>query len=225
MSPGNIVEKAAERGLQIIAVTDHNHAGHAKLTRKLGDDKGIWVVYGVELSTKEEVHCLAFFDTDEQLELLQEELDRMLPKVPNDPLLLGHQVIVDEREQILQNISHSLVPGLNLEISEAARMVHDLDGLFVPAHVDRKTNGLYAQLGIFPDGLEVDAVEVSWRTDVTKFVESHPELSSLTLIQGSDAHFIQDVGRTYCNLMMKERSFAEFRKAFKGVQRRKVILA
>jgi len=114
---------------------------------------------------------------------------------------------------------------LNLEISEAARMVHDLDGLFVPAHVDRKTNGLYAQLGIFPDGLKVDAVEVSWRTDVTKFVESHPELSSFTLIQGSDAHFIQDVGRTYCNLMMKERSFAEFRKAFKGVQRRKVILA
>jgi PHP family Zn ribbon phosphoesterase len=225
MSPVNIIERAAEIGLQVIAVTDHNHAGHAKLTRRLGSEKGIWVVYGVELTTKEEVHCLAFFDTDDQLDLLQDELNRKLPKVTNDPSLLGHQVIVDEKEQILQDISHSLIPGLNMEISEAARMVHDLGGLFVPAHVDRKTNGLYAQLGIFPDGLEVDAVEVSWRNDPTTFVESHPELSRYTLIQGSDAHFIHDVGRTYCNLMMKERSFAEFRKAFKGVQGRKVILA
>ena len=100
MSPGNIVEKAAEKGLDIIAVTDHNHTGHARLTRELGARKGIWVVYGAEINTREEVHCLTFFDTDEQLSLFQQELDRNLTKIPNDTSFMGHQVIVDEQEQM-----------------------------------------------------------------------------------------------------------------------------
>jgi PHP family Zn ribbon phosphoesterase len=224
MSPGNIVKRAARKGLDLIAITDHNHTGHARLTRKLGEAAGLWVVYGVELTTREEVHCLVFFDTDEQLDGFQEEVDSVLPKVVNDTKLFGFQVIVDEKERILSEIEHSLYPGINLDIVQTRKLVHSMGGLFVPAHVDRRLHGLYAQLGFLPEGLEPDAVEISWRTNREAELAVHPELEAFQLIQCSDAHFIEDVGRATCELQMKSRSFEELALAFRGQEGRKVVL-
>ncbi|MEA3462890.1 MAG: PHP domain-containing protein, partial [Bacteroidota bacterium] len=203
MSPGNIVEKAAEKGLDIIAVTDHNHCGHARLTRELGARKGIWVVYGAEINTREEVHCLTFFDTDEQLSTFQQALEQHYLRMPNDILRFGDQVIVDEQEKIVEEIGHSLYPGLSWSIEEVAAVVHKLGGLFVPAHVDRFMNGLYAQLGFFPDDLEADAVEIGRRTSRKAARKEYPELRAHTLIQNSDAHFINDIGRAGNNYAME----------------------
>jgi len=223
MSPGNIVAKAAAKGLDIIAICDHNHTGHARLTRELGTRKGIWVLYGAEINTREEVHCLTFFDTDEQLQSFQEELERNLRKIPNDISLFGPQLIVDEQEQIVQEINHSLYPGLQWSIEEAASVVHELGGLFVPAHVDRFMNGLYAQLGIFPEELEVDAIEISRRSSPQRVAMEHPELRSYALIQNSDAHYIDDIGRAGNSYLMKSRNFEEFALALRGEQGRSVL--
>ena len=85
-------------------------------------------------------------------------------------------------------------------------------------------NGLYRQLGFFPDNLEADAVEVSWRTDRETMLELHPELKRFGLIQNSDAHFMEDIGSAGCWLEMKERSFAEFGLALRGEHGRKVTI-
>jgi len=224
MSPGNIVDEATRKGLDIIAVTDHNHTGHARLTRDLGARKGIWVVYGAELCTREEVHCLTFFDTNEQLERLQEILNESLPIIPNDTSLFGHQVIVDENEQILEEIQHSLYPGLSFEIGEVARMVHELGGLFIPAHVDRPMNGLFAQLGVWPGGLEVDGIELSRFADQEKLVKDHPELSGLSMIRNSDAHYLEDIGTCFSSFLMESRDFKELGLALRGEKGRKAKL-
>jgi PHP family Zn ribbon phosphoesterase len=223
MSPGNIVEKAVEKGLDIIAVTDHNHTGHVKLTRELGARKGIWVVYGAEINTREEVHCLTYFDNDEQVIEFQQEMEGNLQKIPNDASLFGSQLIVDEQEQILEELNFSLYPGLNWGIEEAAAVVHGLGGLFVPAHVNRPTNGLYAQLGFFPADLEVDAVEISRHSAPADMVTEHPELESQVLIQNSDAHFIDDIGRAGNRYKMKSCTFEELRLALRGEQGRGVF--
>ncbi len=223
MSPGNIVEKAAEKGLDIIAVTDHNHCGHARLTRELGAGLGIWVVYGAEINTREEIHCLTFFDTDEQLSTFQEELEQNYVKIPNDNSLFGHQVIVNEQEQIVKEIGHSLYPGLKWSIGEAADLVHELGGLFVPAHIDRTMNGLYSQLGFFPEDLEADAVELWRRTSPGAAQHAYPELKEFTLIQNSDAHFIEDIGRSGNRYAMKTRNFSELRMALRGEDGRMVL--
>jgi PHP family Zn ribbon phosphoesterase len=224
MSPGAIVDRAAQKGIDIIAVTDHNHTGHAKLARTLGAEKGIWVVYGAEVNTREEVHCLTFFDTDVQLDLFQAELERNLTRIPNDQDLFGVQVLVDREERILSEISHSLYPGLDWGITETARVVHELGGLFVPAHVDRSMNGLYRQLGMLPADLEMDGVEISRRTNSKTMLEHHPELAGYQLLQNSDAHFVDDIGRSSSQLLMKERSFNEFCMALRGQSGRKVEL-
>jgi len=222
MSPRRIVARAVEMGLDIIAVTDHNHTGHARLTRRLGEKHGIWVVYGAEVNTREEVHCLTFFDTDQQLEDFQMQLERYLPMVPNDPHLFGDQVIVDEDEHILSEIRHSLYPGLSLGISDMTGLVHELGGLFVPAHVDRPMNGLYIQLGLFPDGLEVDAVEISRNTDPAGIRKQHSELESYRLLRNSDAHYPEHIGRAYNMMSMKAKTFSEFTLALHGKEGRMV---
>ncbi|MDF1576372.1 MAG: PHP domain-containing protein [Bacteroidales bacterium] len=223
MSPRNIVNRAAEKGLDILAVTDHNHTGHARLTRKLGEKKGIWVVYGAEINTREEVHCLTFFDTEKQLSIFQRELEGNLGKIPNEIARLGHQVIVNEQEQIIDEIAYSLYQGLDWSIEEAAGLVHKLGGIFIPAHVDRITNGLYTQLGFFPETLEVDAVEISRKTSYDAALKEYPELSACTLIKNSDAHFLDDIGRAGNRYLMKNQDFYELRLAMKGEQGRKVI--
>ncbi len=222
MSPGNIVERAEQKGIEIIAVTDHNHTGHAKLVRELGARKGIWVVYGAEITTQEEVHCLTFFDTDEQLDEFQSELEKNQPQLPNNPGLFGHQVVVDESEQILKEIPHYLHSALRWGISDAARIVHQLGGLFIPAHVDRPTNGLYSHLGFFPEDLEVDGVEISRHTNSAVMTKKHPELAGYQLIQNSDAHFINEIGGIKSSLVMRELSFSELSLALRGEQNREV---
>lgn len=223
MSPVNIVERAAQKGLDIIAITDHNHTGHNRLAREIGEESGIYVVYGAEVNTREEVHCLAFFDTDDQLQAFQEYLEAQLPIMKNDTSLFGEQVIVDREEQILNEITHSLYPGLRHGITEVAAMVHGIGGLFVPAHVDRQMNGLYSQLGFFPPELTVDAVEISRKTSRTQACVSHPELSIFQLLKSSDAHFIEDIGRCTTRLEMQQRSFSELSKALKGQDGRRVL--
>ena len=223
MSPVNIVDRAARKGLDIIAVTDHNHTGHAKLTRKLGEKRGVWVVYGAEVTTREEVHCLTFFDTDDQLDQFQQFIDDFQPSIPNDISLLGHQVIVDADEQIISELQKSLYPALNKGIDEIAGFVHSLGGLFVPAHVDRKMNGLYSQLGFMPDDLKPDAVEIFRRTRRKEAIKQHPELKKFQLLKSSDAHFIQDIGRCTSTLVMQERNFTELRMALRGEEKRGVV--
>lgn len=223
LSPINIVEAAALKGLDIIAVTDHNHTGHSKLTRELGGKKGIWVVYGAEVCTREDVHCLTYFDTNEQVELFQQMLDESIPEIPNDTAKLGYQLIVDGEENIIKEISHTLYPGVAWGIEEAEKIVHDLGGLFVPAHVDRPMNGLYAQLGVWPEGLEVDGVEVSRHCCKEDVLGDHPELEAYTLINNSDAHFISDIGICSNRIFMKSRNFNEFRLAMKGEEGRSIV--
>ncbi len=84
MSPTAIVDRALERGLDMIAISDHNTTRQVKVTQKVGKEKGLFVLGGVEVTSQEEAHCLCFFETDEQLDQMQAFLDEHLPKIPND---------------------------------------------------------------------------------------------------------------------------------------------
>ena len=111
----------------------------------------------------------------------------------------------------------------NVEDIVGTFVVHNLGGLFVPAHVDRSMNGLYAQLGFLPEGLEMDGVEISRWTQPEAILRDHPELAGYQLLQNSDAHFVKDIGRCSSRLLMKELSFKELGLALRGKEGRKVI--
>jgi 3',5'-nucleoside bisphosphate phosphatase len=223
MSPGNIVSEAALRGLDIIGITDHNSTRHCDLIARLGAEKGILVMQGAEVTTKEEVHCLAFFENTDTLKKFQEFLDANLPEVKNDPAIFGDQVQVDEDENVVYEESRLLTNAIARSIEETEKFIHSLNGLFIPAHVNRTKNSIYSQLGFLPVNLKADALEVSKTTSPEQFIKIHPETGNYSLIRSSDAHYQNDIGTAFTTFFINEPTFEEIRMALRGENGRKII--
>lgn len=61
MTPNNIVNMALIKELDVITVSDHNCADNAPAVERLAAEAGVVFVPGIEMTTAEEVHVLAFF--------------------------------------------------------------------------------------------------------------------------------------------------------------------
>lgn len=213
MSPAAIVETAARRGIDILGITDHNSTKHGPLISKLAQKKGIFVLCGAEVTTREEAHCLAFFENFEILASFQQYLDRYLPDIKNDPKYFGYQVVLDEEEMIVEEEERLLISGLDRTLDQIEEEVHRLGGLFIPAHIDRPKYSLTSQLGFVPSGIKADALEISRFTTQEQIAEQFPWIASYTFIRNSDAHHPDAIGSGITIFEMERRSFDEIRKA------------
>lgn len=137
MSPSNIIRAAKSKQLDLIGITDHNTTRQCAVIRELGLKEGIYVLCGTEVTTKEEAHCLAFFDTTESLEAFQDYLDAHLPKVKNNPDLFGYQVAVDADDNIFFEEDRSLLSAIDQSIEKIEETIHSLNGIFIPAHINK----------------------------------------------------------------------------------------
>ncbi len=214
MSPRNILRVAGEKGLNMIAITDHNTTRNVKVCVELGKKAGIFVIPGCEVNTQEEVHCLSYFPDLETLEEFQRYLDEKMPVVKNDPYAFGFQVAVDENDVIVYEEERSLYMGLEDNIETVAKKVHALGGIFVPAHIDRPRNSVFSQLGFMPFDLGYDALEISWRTTPEDFLQAHAELTGKPVLRNSDAHYPEDIGKAYNWLEMEEANWENFKAIF-----------
>jgi PHP family Zn ribbon phosphoesterase len=224
MSPRNIVRKALEEKLDIIGITDHNSTRQCREVCREAIKAGITVYTGVEVTTKEEVHCLAFFETFDILEAFQAYLDRYLPDIINNPELFGYQVVVDEEENISYEEPKLLISAISQNIDQVEAEVHRLGGLFIPAHINRQKFSLTSQLGFVPPDLIADAFELSKHTSVEDFLKQFPYMRGRTFIRNSDAHQQEAIGSIHTWLRMEHTGFDEFRKALQGKEGREVIL-
>lgn len=224
MSPANIVSEAAEKGIDIIGITDHNSTHHAGLIKKIAAPKGIFTLMGAEVTTIEEVHCLTFFEDTDTLKKFQEFLDEKLPDIKNEPLYFGDQVVIDENENIIFSEPRLLTSAIDCSIDDLEKIVHNLGGLFIPAHIDRMKNSIYSQLGFLPEGLKADAIEISRRSTPASEMKRHPELQGFTLVTNSDSHFPGYIGSAYTVFRMEEPTFDEIRLALRGEKGRKVVM-
>lgn len=213
MSPARIVALAHGRGLDIIGITDHNSTRQCELVWKLGQKIGLTVIPGCEMCSREEVHGLGLFEDFDALAVFQEFLNDHLTVIPNNPDLFGYQLVLDEDENIVEELDHYLGASLNLSIEEVEQKVHALSGIFIPAHIDRPRNSLYSQLGFLPPELKVDALQISKFADERIVREKFRIKPELTLVKFSDAHYPEDLGKTFTIFEMEEPVFNEIRKA------------
>ncbi|GHV36308.1 histidinol-phosphatase [Bacteroidia bacterium] len=207
MSPQNIVDKALEKGLDIIGIADHNSTRQANLVKKIGEKNGLFVLVGCEISSKEEAHCLAFFETETQRIQMQNILDKHLPNIANDEERFGYQIVVDENEDIVYEEPKLLISALDLSLDELYDIVHNIGGIFIPAHVDKKTTSLMSQLGFVPPEIKADALELTKFMETDKFLKRFPYLKKFKFLHSSDAHFIDIVGERYTEMELPSRSF------------------
>ena len=216
MTPAAVVRRPKALGIGVIGITDHNSTRQCAEIHRIGRREGLFVLCGAEITTREEVHVLAFAEAGAHLEHLQAYLDRYLPVFPNDPEVFGHQLAVDEQENILYQEDRLLIHAIDRSLEEVEAFVHSIGGIFMPAHIDKPQHSLLGQLGFVPADLRVDALEVSHRCDPEAFRQEHPHLSNYNLTRSSDAHYPEEIGRAVTWLDIETPSFAAIKEALKN---------
>jgi PHP family Zn ribbon phosphoesterase len=214
MSPAKIIQAAKSKKLDILAITDHNSTLHCQVTHQLGNSAGIWVIPGVEINSAEEVHGLALFDSLESAGHFQHYLNDHLPFYQNNPSLFGHQVVVNEFEEILQEIEPLLITALDQSLDQIANKVYEMNGIFIPAHINRPANGMLNQLGFIPDSLLFHALEITGNQTLDHFKTENPNLSEYCFIRSSDAHYIHQLGTGTTDIWLEELNFEALKNAF-----------
>lgn len=222
MSPARIIQEAKKNKLDIIGIADHNSTLHAELMVELGKKEGITVFPGAEVSTQEEVHCLTFFENIEATKIFQEFLEKHSSGIQNKTERFGHQLVVNEKEEILNEVDDLLIMGLNANIEMVEQFTHSLNGVFIPAHVDRSATSIYSQMGFIPTDLKIDAIEFSSNSTRKSILENRPELRKYALITNSDAHYPGHIGHSVTEYFMKEPSFSEWKRTLAGKGERKI---
>jgi PHP family Zn ribbon phosphoesterase len=224
MSPANIVSRAVERGLNIIGITDHNTTRQCELVWKLAQKTNLTVFPGCEMTSCEEVHCLGLFEDFDALRVFQDYLDDHIMIIPHNSSIFGYQVVVDEEENIQEELDYYLGASLSASIESIEQKVHELSGIFIPAHVDRPRNSLFSQLSFIPPQLNVDALQISKLANEKTVREKYRIKPDLTIVKFSDAHFPDDLGKTYTIFEMENPTFSEIRMALHGENGRKSLI-
>lgn len=222
MSPRRIIRRSREVNLDVIAVCDHNSAENADAVACEGRRCGVRVLPGLEICSREEVHMLAIFDKLEQALAMQDIVYAHLSG-QNRPDLFGHQIVATEADEVLAENPRLLIGATRLGLMEIVRATHALSGLSLAAHVDRPLNGIINQLGFIPDGLEIDAVEVSHRISLDAAKTSLSAIRNLPCVTSSDAHGLSDIGRASIALRMTAPTVAEVKLALRGLSGRRIV--
>ncbi|NLZ18333.1 MAG: PHP domain-containing protein [Desulfobulbaceae bacterium] len=213
MSPATIIEQARRQGLSLIGIVDHNSTRNATVVQEMAAEVGLLTLTGAEVTTAEEVHCLAFFEQSGQLQAFQQYLEEHIVQIPDPDGQLGDQPVVDREENVVEIIPYWLPAALRQGISAVQRKVVSLNGLFIPAHINRPANGIMAQLGFLPPDLSCTALEFFGKARTTAIRQAYCLPPHISLISSSDAHFPEQIGVHYSVFYMQELSFSEVRKA------------
>jgi len=166
MTPNNIINMAKIKGLDIIAITDHNSAGNIEAFVECAKEDGtLLVVPGMELETSEEVHLVCLFESVSSAIEYQEYVFKTMPDIKNNEEIFGRQLLLDKDDNIINKMDRLLLTASGITIEEACYTVRHAGGVVIPAHVDRDSYSVMSNLGFIPEDLDFTYIEVSKNFD------------------------------------------------------------
>jgi len=216
MQPTAIVKQAKKMGLDVIAICDHNSGQNAAAVIRAGLSEGLSVIAGLEITSREEVHILGLFGNAPDLMQMQNVVYDNLSG-ENDEGSFGPQTVVDEWDRAVGTNPRLLIGATALSVERIVEAIHEHSGVAIASHVDRERFSLIGQLGFIPRGLPLDAVEVA-QPSAARQSYGYPVITS------SDAHFLEDIGKSFTDFLVEEISLDEIRMALRGEKGRKVVL-
>ncbi len=220
MTPREIVTVSLERGLNLIAITDHNSAENVEAARKAAEGTGLVVLAGMEVASSEEVHILTLFESPDDARALQDIVHENLPSGENDERLYGRQIIVNEDNEVMGFSRRLLIAATNLTAHTLLDFIKSLGGISIASHVDREAFSVLSQLGFIPEDLCFDALELSPRMSRNEAENAFQGLKRFPWVSFSDAHYVKDIGRRITTFTMREPSLDEMRQAFRNTDGR-----
>ena len=201
MAPCNIGGMAKIKGLDIIAVTDHNTARNLPAVQEVCDAYGLLLVPGMEITTREDVHLLGYFPTVETALAFGGLVREHLPKKKNKPAFFGNQRVMNSDDEQIDEEEALLIGATDFSLREATLRVLEHGGVPVPAHINRGSHGLLVNLGFMPEDYFYPTVE-TWRLlpcDEKALLGRH-------VLHSSDAHYLGDIQEREHALRLANRS-------------------
>src|SRR5271157_3197934 len=181
MHPMALVQKAIEAKLDMIAICDHNSSANVPYVINAAQTSKLKILPGMEITTSEEVHLLAIFDSLSNLTLLQKIIDQHLHG-ENDEERFGVQAIVNENGEVEGINNQLLIGATDLSLDTLIGYIHQFDGLAIAAHIDRESFSVLSQLGFIDDNAGFDALEIT-----ISLVLARPELNIRNFV---NIHFL-----------------------------------
>ena len=100
--------------------------------------------------------------------------------------------------------------------------VNELEGIVIPAHIDRRGTGLCDVLGMLPDEPDFPAVEISRNMTPLEARATYPSIGDRSILCDSDAHWLSAIGERRTYLYLEHRTIAEIKLACRGESGRRV---
>ena len=205
MTPNNIANMAALKGLEMISLTDHNSARNLPATQAVCEELGLLFLPGIEVQTAEEVHLLCYFSELASALRFGDLMEKALPQIPNNKAIFGEQLVCDEEDEVVQEMDVLLLQSVRYDIAEVFSKAVSLGGLCVPAHINRQANSLLYILGFFPENPAFTAVEVSQKAPPPTV-----DLGKRHVLYSSDAHYLADILEADNFISLAEKSLKAF---------------
>jgi PHP family Zn ribbon phosphoesterase len=253
MAPPAIVATALARGLDMIAICDHNTAGnvgavqeaaraanatrtgaaasargasaHAALAANPSGEP-LAVLAGIEFTSAEEVHVVGLFPDLAAAESAAAQIRATLPAADADYYaFFGEQPLLAVDGHPVGAETAALALGTALDLTAVVELIHSSGGLAIAAHVDRTSFSVFSQLGFFPADAGLDAVEVSRHLSPASPRLQELGALGLPITSSSDSHFLEEIGTAATKFWLQHVTFAELALAFAGIEGRTVARA
>ena len=216
-TPQELVEEAVKQNISVIALTDHHTVNNLDEIKRIGKEKGISVIAGIEFRTEygqKSVHMIGLFpDTYDGIELNQKTLyDRILCKLD-----LSESDIIDAARRTGKHYATNEAAfreGLLLvqvDFKKAADLIHKYGGV-ITVHAGSKANSfeeemrhegkgpknvsLADSLGPVKEELLKDYIDIC-EVRVAKEAPFYLETFGKPSIAASDAHSIDEFARHF----------------------------
>ena len=193
MTPNNIAGMAALKGLQVLALTDHNTCKNCPAFFSACRKQGIIPIAGAEVTTAEDIHAVCLFPSLEAAMAFDRLMDERRVRVANRPDVFGRQQIMDEEDNVIGEEEFLLINGLDLYLDDLYGIVRPLGGIAYPAHLDKDANGVLAMLGTVPDHPDFRVAEYHDLAKRAAFEERFPFLARKLPLENSDAHYLWEI--------------------------------
>ena len=200
MTPNNIVNMSLLKGFDVIAITDHQTVANCESVMKVGKQKGLYVIPGIEIECMEEFHLIALFKTLENAKAMERWLSYYMPPLKNRIDVFGHQTVLDETDKPVREIEAMLLVAARISASHIIRAARKLGAVVYPAHIDRDSYSIISNLGSIPEEYAFNMIEISKAAAIDWYKKDY---KNYTIIQSSDAHYLEDIAERE-HLMEKE---------------------
>ena len=208
MTPANIAGMCAIKGLDVVALTDHNSSKNCPAFLAAAEEYGRLAIPGMEINTSEEVHAVCLFPTLEAAMDFDAYVYARLVKFPNKEEIFGKQQIYDADDRICGTEPNLLINATEISFEGLWELVRSFKGVMFPAHIDKTANSLIANLGFIPADRKFVTAEVKDLKNLHRLRRTEPYLDGCRIISNSDAHYLEYINEPELTIQVEERSAA-----------------